>query len=63
VFIIAWGGSLNRKGSDHIRKLKEVDNVIGFLEKFKEDLDEEEKEIILKTIDLLISKFTKKSES
>ena len=63
LFIIAWGGSLNREGSEHIRKLREVDKVIGFLEKFKEDVDEEERKIISKTIDLLIVKFTKKADS
>ena len=32
---MAWGGSLNKKGSDYLRKLREADKVIAFLESLK----------------------------
>ena len=51
---MAWGGSLNKKGSDYIRRLREADRVISFLERLKEDLNHEEQEIFKKTIDIII---------
>ncbi|MHA1670632.1 MAG: hypothetical protein ACTSV5_08635 [Promethearchaeota archaeon] len=55
---MVWGGNLTKKGSDHIRQLREADNVIKFLEKFKEEADEADKNYISKTIDLIVNKFT-----
>jgi hypothetical protein len=57
---MAWGGSLNKDGSDHIRKLKEADNVVRFLEKFKENLNKDQKEIVSRVIDLIIDHVTQK---
>ena len=51
---MVWGGSLNKKGSDYIRRLREADKVISFLERLKEDLNHEEQEIFKKTIDIII---------
>lgn len=51
---MAWGGSLNKKGSDYIRRLREADRVISFLERLKKDLNHEEQEIFKKTIDIII---------
>ncbi len=51
---MAWGGSLNKKGSDYIRRLREADRVISFLERLKEDLNHEEQELFKKTIDIII---------
>jgi len=58
---MAWGGSLNKKGSDHLRNLREADKVIKFLEKFKEDLSDNEKKLISNAIDLIVNYFTKNS--
>ena len=55
---MTWGGNLIKEGSDHIRQLRDADNVIKFLEKFKEDINEIEKIIVSKTIDLIVNRFT-----
>jgi len=59
---MAWGGSLNKEGSNHIRKLREADKVIGFLENFKKDLNPKEKENFTKTIEIITEYITKISE-
>ncbi|MFX0022616.1 MAG: hypothetical protein ACFE9S_09830 [Candidatus Hermodarchaeota archaeon] len=59
---MAWGGSLNKEGSNHIRKLREADKVIGFLEDFKKNLKPEEKENFTRTIEIIIEYITKFSE-
>lgn len=59
---MAWGGSLNEKGSNHIRILREADKVIGFLENFKKNLNSKEKENFSKTIEIIMKYFTKISE-
>ncbi len=59
---MAWGGSLNKKGSNHIRKLREADKVIGFLENFKKSLIPEEKENFTRTIEIIIEYINKISE-
>jgi len=55
---MTWGGNLTKEGSDHIRQLRDADNVIKFLEKFKEDVNELEKKYISKTIDLIVNRYT-----
>ena len=60
---MAWGGSLNRKGSDHIRKIREADKVIGFLENLKKDLNHEEIKYFSKTIEIISDYITKISEN
>ncbi|MFX1378382.1 MAG: hypothetical protein ACFFA4_04760 [Promethearchaeota archaeon] len=59
---MVWGGSLNKQGSNHIRKLRETDKIIEFLENFKEDLNPKEKEYISKTIEIIINYISKISE-
>ena len=56
---MAWGGSLNKKGSDYIRRLMEAERVIKFLEKFKEEVSPKEKDCILKAIEAIIKHYTK----
>jgi hypothetical protein len=51
---MAWGGSLNKEGSNHIRKLREAGKTIEFLEKFMENLNNEDKEIFHKAIEIII---------
>jgi hypothetical protein len=58
---MAWGGSLNKEGSDHLRNLREADKVIKFLEKFKEDLSDNEKKLISNAINIIVDHFTKSS--
>jgi len=58
---MAWGGSLNKEGSDHLRNLREADKVIKFLEKFKEDLSDNEKKLISNAIEIIVDHFTKSS--
>lgn len=56
---MAWGGSLNKKGSDYIRKLMEAERVIKFLEQFKEEISPKEKDDISKAIETIIKYYTK----
>ena len=58
---MAWGGTLNKKGSDHLRNLREADKVIKFLEKFKEDLSDNEKKLFSNVIEIIVDHFTKSS--
>ncbi len=60
---MAWGGNLTKEGSDHIRKLRDADNVIKFLEKFKEEVNETEKNHVSRTIDLIVNRFTDQKNS
>ncbi len=60
---MTWGGSLSKEGSEHIRQLREADNVIKFLEKFKEEANEIDKNIISRTIDLIVNRFTTQKNS
>jgi hypothetical protein len=59
---MAWGGSLNKEGSDHVREIRQADNVVKFLEKFKEKLDIEEKAKFDIVIDILVKHYTKENQ-
>ncbi len=59
---MAWGGSLNKEGSAHLRILRETDKVLKFLEGFKQKLNEKEKQKISEVIDIIVQHHTKKSE-
>ena len=59
---MAWGGSLNKDGSDYIRNLREADNVIKFLERLKQELTDKEKQIVLDTINIIVNHYTKESQ-
>ena len=56
---MVWGGSLNEKGSEYIRKLREADKIIQFLEKLKENLVQKEKDLISETIEIIVNYFNK----
>ena len=58
---MAWGGSLNKEGSDHIREIRQADNVVKFLEKFKEKLGKEEKMKFDIVIDIIVKYYTKEN--
>ena len=60
---MAWGGSLNKEGSDYIRRIREADRVIKFLEKLKQELNDEEKQIIANAINILVNLYTKESKN
>ena len=59
---MAWGGSLNKEGSDHIREIRQADNVVKFLEKFKEKLDKEEKMKFDAVIEIIVKYYTKENQ-
>ena len=59
---MAWGGSLNKDGSDYIRKLREADKVITFLESLKEELNTEEQANFSRTIEIIVEYISKISE-
>lgn len=60
---MAWGGSLNKKGSDYIRMVREADNVVTFLERIKEDLNSGEQGNLSKTIEIITKYISKISEN
>ncbi len=60
---MAWGGSLNKEGSDYVRNLREADKAIKFLEGFKRDLNDEEKQIVSDTINIIVNHYTKESKN
>lgn len=59
---MVWGGSLNKEGSDYIRKLREADKVITFLESLKEELNIEEQANFSRTIEIIVEYISKISE-
>jgi len=60
---MAWGGSLNKEGSDYLRNIREADKVIKFLERIKQELEDEEKQLISNAIDVLVNHYTKTSKN
>jgi hypothetical protein len=60
---MAWGGTLNKEGSDHIRELKEADKVVKFLEKFKGRLDKQKKEKFNAVIGIIVNYYTRDDHS
>ena len=60
---MAWGGSLNKDGSDYVRNLRETDNVLKFLEGLKRQLNDEEKQIVSDTINIIVNHYTKKPKN
>jgi len=57
-----WGGSLNEEGSDYLRRLREADKVISFLENLKNHLEPEKSLILLKTIEIIIEHISQTPE-
>ncbi len=60
---MAWGGSLNKEGSDYVRNLRDADKTIKFLEGFKRDLNDEEKQIVSDTINIIVNHYNKESKN
>ena len=44
---MAWGGSLNKEGSDHLRNLRKADSAVKFLEELKRKLNDKEKQKVM----------------
>ena len=59
---MAWGGSINLKGTDYLRKVREMDKVLKFLEEFKKDINTEEEGKISETINIIVNYMNKLSE-
>ncbi len=59
---MAWGGSLNKEGSDYVRNLREADKALKFLEGLKRKLDEKEKQIVSDTINIIVNHYNKESK-
>jgi len=59
---MAWGGSINLKGTDYLRKVREMDKVLKFLEEFKKNINTEERGKISETIDIIVNYMNKLSE-
>ncbi len=59
---MACGGSLNKEGSDYVRNLREADKAIKFLEGLKGELNDEEKQIVSDTINIIVNHYTKASK-
>ncbi|NHJ20842.1 MAG: hypothetical protein EAX91_07875 [Candidatus Lokiarchaeota archaeon] len=60
---MAWGGSLNKEGSEHLRNLREADKVLKFLEGLKQELKADDQSIVSETIKIIVKHYTKKSGS
>lgn len=64
---MAWGGSLNKNGTDYLRKLRELESALKTLERLKEHLNQEKKKQIDVTINIIVDYInelsSRKSES
>ncbi len=56
---MAWGGSLNREGSEYLKEVVKAESAIEFLDRFKSKLDSKGKEIVNKTINLISNYYSK----
>jgi hypothetical protein len=54
---MAWGGSLNKDGSDYVRKLKEIEKVLHFLEEFKASLVGDDRKKVIDVIEIIVNHF------
>ena len=59
---MAWGGSLNKEGSDYLRKIRKADEVIEFLEELKDKLNHDEQAQVAKVIEIIMNFISKLSE-
>ena len=50
---IAWGGFLNKEGTERLRVIRSAERTIEYLESLKEFLSKEELENINKTIEII----------
>ncbi len=60
---MAWGGSLNKDGSDYVRNLRDADKALKFLEGLKLKLNDKEKQIITDTINIIVNHYNKESKN
>jgi len=60
---MSWGGSLNENGSNYLRKIREADRIVKFLENLKEDLTSKEIEKISQTVEIIVNYISKISEN
>ncbi len=60
---MAWGGSLNKEGSDYMRNLRDADKALKFLEGLKRKLNEKEKQIVSDTIIIIVNHYNKESKN
>jgi hypothetical protein len=51
---MVFGGALNSDGTDYLRDIRKIENVITFLEKLKSKLGKEEKQTLDDAISVLI---------
>jgi hypothetical protein len=60
---LSWGGSLNENGSNYVRKLREADRVVKFLESLKPEVRSSEKKVIDTAIEIISNHLLRLSES
>ena len=60
---MAWGGSLNKEGSDYLRNLRDADKALKFLEGLKRELNDKETKIVSDTINIIVNHYTKDSKN
>jgi hypothetical protein len=60
---LAWGGSLNKDGSSYLRKIREADRVVKFLESIREELKPQESKKVYEVIEIISNYISKNSES
>jgi len=58
-----WGGSLNKKGTNYLKKIQEAEKAVKFLEAFKKLLEKKQKRVIDETIDLIVDYINHLGES
>lgn len=64
MIVLVWGGAFNERGSNYIRDLVQAEKALKFLEKCKDEVEPQEKKHLLKTIEIIVSYFTRnKTES
>ncbi len=50
---MTWGGFIDKKGSNYLRKMGKAEKILKYLELLKRELDNEEKIIVEKTIQII----------
>ena len=50
---MAWGGNLNKEGTERLRTIRAADRTVEYLESLKKFLNEEELENVNKTIEII----------
>ncbi len=59
---MVWSGSLNEESSDYLRKIREADEVIDFLEKLKGKLNHNEQAHVTQVIQIIMNYISKLAE-